>query len=89
MPSLPLVRPPAFAPPLAAALAPGTQDRISEIRLRAAQPLIETPDLLSGTQRTGKPSARWPPFSGYTPELSKYKFDPTTLDAEEGVLLQA
>ncbi len=36
----------------------GRNDRISEMRLRALQLIIETPDLLSGTQRTGKPYAR-------------------------------
>ena len=36
----------------------------------------------SCTQRTGKPYARLPLFSGLTLELSKLKYDPLTLDAE-------
>ncbi len=66
----------------------GRNDRISEIRLRAAQPVIENPTCCRA-QRTGKPYARRLLSSGNTRVLEKSKFDPYTLDAEEGALLQA
>ena len=43
----------------------------------------------SCTQRTGKPYARLLLSSGLTRELLKSKYDPYTLVAEEGELLQA
>ncbi len=52
-------------------------------------PVSAPPLSYSCTQRTGKPFERLSPFSGPTPEPSKPKPDPYTLDAEEGELLQA
>ncbi len=55
---------------------------------RSGDDVSAPPLSYSCTQRTGKPNARWPLLSGCTADTWKYKFIPTTADAELGELLQ-